>query len=153
MKRKIIFGLSVAFLMSSCATIVSGSRQVVKFDSTPTAATIIIDGVERGKTPFETKLRRADEHTVVIKLEGFKTYETKLTKKFNAWYLGNIIFGGLIGVIVDPLTGAIYSLSPNKVHGELNSNVTSVAKSNDLYIGIALELDPSWEKVGQLEKL
>lgn len=116
-------------------------------------ATIIFDGVERGKTPFETKLRKADEHTVVIKLEGFKTYETKLTKKFNARYLGNIIFGGLIGVIVDPLTGAIYSLSPNKVHGELNSNVTSVDKSDDLYIGIALEVDPSWEKVGQLEKL
>lgn len=139
--------------MSSCATIVSGSRQMVKFNSTPSAATVIIDGVERGKTPFEAKLRRAEEYTVVLKLEGFKTYETKLTRKFNAWYLGNLVFGGLIGIVVDPLTGTIYSLSPNKVYGELSTSVTSITKSDDLYIGIAMEVDPTWEKVGQLEKL
>lgn len=84
MKRKIGVSLCAVYLMSSCATIVSGSKQVVKFYSTPSAATVIIDGVERGKTSFETKLKRAEEHTVVIKLEGFKTYDTKLTRKFNA---------------------------------------------------------------------
>lgn len=153
MKRKIGVSLCAAYLMSSCVAIVSGSKQVVKFDSTPSAATVIIDGVERGKTSFETKLKRAEEHTVVIKLEGFKTYDTKLTIKFNAWYLGNIVFGGLIGVIVDPLTGAIYTLSPNKVHGDLGNKVTTMTKSNDIFIGVALEVDPTWEKIGQLEKI
>ena len=99
--RKTIISSSLALtlLVSSCATIVSGSKQNVKFTSNPSTATIFIDEVEVGKTPFEIKLARKSEHSVLIKLEGYQTYETKLTKKFNGWYIGNILFGGLIGII------------------------------------------------------
>jgi hypothetical protein len=46
-----------------------------------------------------------------------------LTKKFNAWYLGNIIFGGLIGIVIDPITGAIYELSPDQVNAHFNKEL------------------------------
>jgi hypothetical protein len=63
----------------SCATIISGSKQNVRFSSNPSTATIFIDEVEVGKTPFEIKLARISEHSVMLKLDGYQTYQTRLT--------------------------------------------------------------------------
>ena len=153
--RKTIISCSLALtlLLSSCATIVSGSRQKVRFSSNPSAATVFIDEVEVGKTPFEMKLTRKSEHSVMIKLDGYQTYETKLTKKFNAWYIGNILFGGLIGIIVDPITGAIYNLSSNDINAQMSKGTAFKSNGKDIYIAVAMNIDPSWKKIGQLEKV
>jgi hypothetical protein len=154
MKKSIIScSLALTLLLSSCATIVSGSKQNVKFSSNPSSASIFIDEVEVGKTPFEIKLARKSEHSVMIKLEGYQTYQTNLTKKFNAWYIGNILIGGLIGLIVDPITGAIYNLSPNEINAQMNKGTVFNSSRNDVYIAVALNIDPNWKKVGQLEKV
>lgn len=152
-KTVLIATLSLSLLVSSCATIISGSKQKVNFRSNPAAASIFIDEVEVGKTPFEIKLERKKEHHVMIKLDGYQTYETNLTKKFNAWYLGNIVFGGLIGIIIDPITGAIYNLSPDEINAEMSKGTAFKGNKNDVYIAVALNIDPNWKKVGQLEKL
>ncbi|WP_396188131.1 PEGA domain-containing protein [Flavobacterium sp.] len=153
--RKSIFITAVvsSILLSSCATIISGSKQLIKFTSNPSSATVFIDEVEVGKTPFEVKLKRKKEHHVMIKLEGYKTFETNLTKKFNAWYIGNIGLGGLIGIIIDPITGAMYKLSPSEIKAEMQKGVAFKSNKNNIYIAVALEIDPNWEKVAQLEKL
>lgn len=154
MKKTIISSsLALTLLVSSCATIVSGSKQNVKFSSNPSSATIFIDEVEVGKTPFEIKLARKSEHSVVLKLDGYQTYETKLTKKFNGWYIGNIFFGGLLGLIIDPITGAIYNLSPEQVDAQMNKGTAFKSNGKDIYVAVALNINPKWEKVGQLEKV
>lgn len=153
MRKTIISSsLALAILVSSCATIVSGSKQNIKFSSNPSTATIFIDEVEVGKTPFEIKLARNSEHSVLIKLEGYQTYETKLTKKFNAWFLGNILIGGLIGLIIDPITGAMYKLTPDQINAQMNTGTAFKNNGKDVYVAVALNIDPNWKKVGQLEK-
>nr|WP_315157482.1 PEGA domain-containing protein [uncultured Flavobacterium sp.] len=153
MKKKIIISaLSLSLILSSCATIISGSKQKVSFHSNPAQASIFIDEVEVGKTPFEIKLERNKEHHVMIKLDGYQTYETNLTKKFNAWYLGNIVFGGIIGIIIDPITGAIYNLTPNDVKAEMNKGTAFKLNKKDIYIGVALKENQNWEKIAQLDK-
>ena len=153
--KKTIFAclLSSSLLLSSCATIISGSKQNVKFSSTPSAATIFINEVEVGKTPFELKLARKGEYDIQIKLDGYQTYQTSLTKKFNAWYIGNILFGGIIGLIVDPITGAIYNLTPGEINAQLTQGTVFNSTKNGVYIAVVLTSDPSWKKVGQLEKI
>lgn len=147
--------LSLIMLTSGCATIICGTRQTVKFASTPTNASVLIDEVNVGQTPFETRLKRDREYKVVIKLDGYLPYETKLTKEFNAWYIGNIVFGGLIGLIIDPITGAIYKLSPKELNAQLQQGTTSSVKTgkNQVYIAVSLQIDKNWEKIGQMEKL
>ena len=76
--------MALLLLTSSCATIISGTTQKVNFTSTPTAAGIFIDELQVGITPKELELERKREYNVVIKLDGYTPYETKLTKKFNA---------------------------------------------------------------------
>ena len=153
--KKTILSLTVvsSLMLTSCATIISGITQNVSFNSNPSNASIFVDDFEVGKTPFQTKLERKSEHKVVIKLEGYKPYETKLTRTFNAWYLGNVIFGGLVGLIIDPISGAIYQLTPSQVNAQLQQGTIAKTKNNDIFIAVSLEKDPSWKKVGQLEKL
>ncbi|WP_304344574.1 PEGA domain-containing protein [Chryseobacterium koreense] len=154
MKKMTFLIATLAILTTtSCATIISGSKQTVKFASTPSDAKIFIDEVEVGKTPFETKLERKKEYQVTIELDGYKPYATKLTKEFNAWYLGNILFGGLVGLVVDPITGAIYNLSPNEINAQMKQGAAFKNSKNEVFIAVSLKIDENWKKVGQLEKL
>ncbi|OPB88536.1 PEGA domain-containing protein [Elizabethkingia ursingii] len=150
--------LTLAFLTlflttTSCATIISGSKQTVNFTSTPSEATVYIDEVEVGKTPFEKKLERKREYNVMIKLDGYQPFETRLTKKFNAWYLGNILFGGFIGLVIDPITGAIYNLTPKQIDAQLTNGTAFKTSKNGVNIAVSLKVDKDWEKIGQLVKL
>lgn len=146
------FLLATILLFSSCATIVSGSRQNVEITSEPSAAKVYINEVEVGNTPFQKNLKRNQEYSLMLKLDGYATYETKLVKKFNAWYIGNIGFGGLIGIIIDPITGAIYKLKPEEIDGNLKSGTTYRTESGNLFIKISMDITPNAEKVGQLMK-
>ena len=138
--------------ITSCATIISGSKQKVSFTSTPAEASVFINEVEIGKTPIEKKLERKKEYDVKIVLDGYKPFETKITKKFNAWYLGNILIGGVIGFIVDPATGAMFRLTPTQINAEMAEGTAFKQKGSDVFIAVKLKIDPSWEKIGQLER-
>lgn len=153
--RKTILSLTLfsSLMLTSCATIICGSTQKVSFNSNPSNASIYIDDFEVGKTPFQTKLERRKDHKVVIKLDGFKPYETRLTRTFNAWYLGNVIFGGLVGLIIDPISGAVYQLTPSQVNAQLEQGTVAKVKNSEIFIAVSLEKDSSWKKIGQLEKL
>ena len=148
---KSILLLSV-ILLTSCATIISGSRQNIEIASEPSSAKVYINEIEIGNTPVQKNLKRNQEYQLTLKLDGYKTYETKLEKKFNAWYIGNIAFGGLIGIIIDPITGAMHKLKPEEIDGNLKSGTTYKTKGGNLYIKISLDIDSNSEKVGQLEK-
>jgi len=53
----------------------------------------------------------------------------------NGWYFGNIIFGGLIGLlIVDPATGAMYRLDVNYIDEPLTPTNTTADKGQTLKI-------------------
>lgn len=144
--------LSAILLTTSCATIISGSRQTIKISSEPSSATIFINEIEVGKTPLEKSLKRNQEYQVLLKLDGYQSYETLISKKFNAWYLGNILFGGIIGLVIDPITGAMYKLTPKELNANLNSGTAFRTEGKYIYLTVSMDIDPNWEKIGQLEK-
>lgn len=52
----------------------------------------------------------------------------------DGWYIGNIFFGGLMGLLViDPITGAMWKL-PKIVSVSLDGNDLSELNSNELKI-------------------
>lgn len=152
MKRKFYLGsILFCYLLSSCASIVSGSTQKVKFSSNPSGAIVWVDGVNLGLTPVTSKLKRNKKsQKVKIELEGYKTQELVLERKLNGWFFGNILIGGIIGIVVDASTGAMYSLSPKELNVEL-VNGTVFNSKDGMYIGITLEANDSWKKIGNLE--
>ena len=154
MKKNIFLSvLVISLVVTSCATIVSGSKQKVSFNSTPAKASVFVNGVQIGYTPFETKLKRGVKaHKVKIVLEGYKPYEATLTRKFNGWYMGNIAFGGLIGMIVDISTGAVYRISEKELNVSLENNVSMTKNKDEVYVAVVMEADKNLIKIGELEK-
>lgn len=151
-KMYLIPVLSCTLLLSSCATIVCGSKQTISVVSSPAKADVIVDGTFEARTPANVTLERKKTHTLTIRLQGYKDYEVKLERKFNAWYIGNVVFGGIIGLILDPITGAMYKLTPDKINTELGQS--TAYKNGAVQVNVALEpINGSLEKIGQLERL
>ena len=137
--------------LSSCATIVSGSKQRVVFTSSPTNAALSINGVPYGTTPASVNLRRKDSHAIRIEVDGYEPYETFIDRKFNAWMLGNIVFGGLIGIVVDAATGSMYKLDTKAVLANLDGEGAFLGRDGAFYLDVKLNVDPTdLEKIGQL---
>jgi hypothetical protein len=122
LSKGIVWGLCVAiFLLSQgCCSIMATGQKTVQIKSNPSGAQVeVFDGKDQkiieGTTPFQVTLKRGDGYfkpaAYVFKssLPGEPVQVVKLTHGINGWYWGNILFGGLIGmVIVDPITGAMW---------------------------------------------
>lgn len=129
--------LSSLFLFSSCATIVSKSKYNVVINSNPSNAKIIItskNGVEvfTGTTPTTIKLRAnsgffaKEEYLVKLSSPGYDDRIVPITFKLDGWYFGNILIGGLIGMlIVDPATGAMWKVKTNFLNETLTKSTVS----------------------------
>lgn len=151
---KVLLFLSL-ILTSGCATIIHGSRQKVGVSSNPSGATVYIDGQMMGRTPTIVVLTRKDFHHVKIVLPGYMPYETDLIRKVDAWIAGNILFGGLIGLGVDAVSGSMYKLTPDQIIGELHSgapSVTSRFKQKGIFITVVSNPKKDWQLIGHLKE-
>ena len=114
---------------------------------------VSINGQESGTTPLILDLERKNNHIISIELDGYEEYETTLTRKVSGWVWGNIVFGGLIGLVIDASTGGMYELTPEQLEADLkNKNISYADTDKGLYIGVVLEAKPNWKKIGDLEK-
>jgi hypothetical protein len=152
---KILFSLllmtTILLVIQSCGTIIQGTTQQVGISSSPTNANVAINGVNVGSTPVMIDLKRKDSHIVRITLDGYQIYETTLTRKVSGWVWGNIVFGGLIGLVVDSSTGGMYKLTPEQIQAELrDGKVRVVDTEGGLFITFAMQAKSDWEKVGEL---
>ena len=137
---------------AACASIMNGSNQGIAFSSTPVGAAITVDGKPMGTTPAVLRLARKDTHTVRLDLDGYAPYEMQLDRKMSGWVWGNIVFGGIVGVIVDGTTGAMYRLSPDNVNGNMQTRTAVIDGRASIQIAIVMTPDASWEKIGQLTR-
>ncbi|WP_443936756.1 PEGA domain-containing protein [Pedobacter sp. MW01-1-1] len=114
--------LAVAFsatvLLSSCATVFTGTTQTVQVNSNPPKADIEVDGVKVGVTPMAVPLKKGfNGQTVSLKLEGYetKTFTPKVT--FNAVSVVNLLIP--VGFIVDAATGSMMKYNPVVIEHQL----------------------------------
>jgi len=150
---KIISVMLILLVTSSCCSIMLSPQQEVGIASNPSGAKVIIDGQEVGNTPLTTSLARKNNHNVKIELDGFMPYELHLTKKTSGWVFGNIIFGGIIGLVVDLATGALYVLTPEDIQANLIKSDTGMLNNEDiLFFAFVLEPETKWTKIGNLER-
>src|SRR5882724_5849028 len=98
-----------------CASIMHGTSQDVGISSQPSGAEVTLDNAPAGKTPVVTHMKRGDNHILKLELPGYAPYEATFTKSVSGWVWGNILFGGLIGLGVDAITGGLYNLTPEQL--------------------------------------
>lgn len=120
MKKK-VFGILISLILLptifGCATIVSGGKQNISINSNPSAA-VAVDGISY-TTPVVVELKRGQTHALTFTKEGYNPVTINLNKSFNPWFVGNIVFGGIPGIIVDFITGAVYKIEPAVVNAIL----------------------------------
>ncbi len=140
-----------ALSLPACGTIIHGSNQEIAFSSTPAGAQVAVDGVVMGQTPVLLNLERKNHHSVRLTLDGYQPYGMTMSRSVDGWIAGNIVFGGLIGLAVDAVTGAMYKLSPDQVDAELQSGGTSaVMHDGQMLVAVVMTPNPEWERIGQL---
>ncbi|MGH7273740.1 MAG: PEGA domain-containing protein, partial [Nitrospiria bacterium] len=109
--------LPFAFLVlfsSGCATIMHGKTQSLTIESNPTKAVATIEG-QTAETPGIFILKRERSYSVKLEKDGYEPATATVEKSMSWWLAGNIVFGGLIGLLVDFTTGAAYTLEPERV--------------------------------------
>jgi len=107
MKKFLTVLLAITLLlMTSCATLFTGTKDRISFNTEPSGATIYIDGVEQCKTPCTLKVTRSINDTdVEFKLDGYETRLITLSKEFNVVSVLNL--GNLLGWGIDAVSGAV----------------------------------------------
>ena len=98
--------------LGACATIVEGDDQTVSVITDPPGATCMLtrEGVTVGvanPTPSSVVLEKdSDNISVICKKSGHFDGASTLSSSFQNLTFGNVIFGGIIGVVVDAASGA-----------------------------------------------
>ncbi|MCI0534488.1 MAG: hypothetical protein L0Z50_04605 [Verrucomicrobiales bacterium] len=140
MKTHAPLTIALALLLpwaTACSTIITGGRKEVNFRSDPPGAHVSITdekGVTlyEGTTPTVVTLRTGKPYfvgrtyQVQLAKDGFESKTVTLKSTMSGWYFGNFIFGGLVGLlIVDPLTGAMYTLPKEQAVTLVPASATS----------------------------
>ncbi|WP_419729103.1 hypothetical protein [Lichenicola sp.] len=101
--------------LSACATIVNGSNQSMTVSTDPPGAACELSrGTETlgavALTPGSVRISKSkDDMQVVCRKAGFQDATQASTPNFGGATFGNIIAGGVVGVVVDAATGANYT--------------------------------------------
>lgn len=138
--------LSIALILNGCASIVSKTSYNVRLDTSPHDATVTVINrsgklIDSGKTPLMVKLKpgagyfKKAMYSITFSKPGYVNKTVVINADINGWYFGNIVFGGLVGLlIVDPATGAMYKLDKLDVNETLApENTTGSVRSLEIY--------------------
>lgn len=108
--------LIAAVLLSSCATVISGTREEVKITTSDPQAQVIINGESHGFGSQAPALERDELHVIeVIPTKG-DPRRVNVSPRANIWVILNAFLpGGTVASIIDWLTGAAFNLEPDSV--------------------------------------
>jgi hypothetical protein len=116
--------------LTGCASIVSGRHAEVSiYTNAPNAQVVVRD--KRGQevasvhTPGRVALKRKDRfifparYTATISAPGYQTAQVPIRSTVNPWILGNIVFGGIPGLVIDNATGAAWRPRHSEIFTQL----------------------------------
>ena len=140
--QRTLIAASIVLALSGCASIFNGPSQAVTIQSVPEGAAITVtnrsgEKIHAGTAPVTLTLKRgagyfkSETYTVAFSKDGFAAKELTITGTMSGWYIGNLIFGGVIGMLaIDPVTGAMYSF-PESVSGTLDAAPAKTSQRSD----------------------
>lgn len=152
MKQILTVIATAAFVaLGGCATIMHGSTESVGLSSNPANATVWVDGQQEGQTPITLNLKRGESHKVTMKLAGYQPYSATFTKSVSGWVWGNLLFGGVIGLAVDAISGGLYKLTPQQVSAEMQKKGVAYHRTdNNVFVAVVLKPEAGWQQIGNL---
>ena len=126
-KKMLLVALVVTVFNSSCATLFSKSHYPISINTIPQGATVTITNkkgteVFKGQSPARVGLRSGAgffsraEYQVKFSMPGYSERIVPISSRINGWYWGNILIGGVLGMLViDPASGAMYKIDTKTI--------------------------------------
>lgn len=106
--------LALICLLTGCGAIIHGTRQDITAQSALEEARLTInpEGSVR-TTPATLNLERKRSYLLTFSSPGYESESLEIKNGLNGWVLTADILLGLVGVVVDGLTGSWYTLKPD----------------------------------------
>lgn len=135
--------IGASFLSGGCASIVHSGPRSIPVASTPPGAKVSIYDrdnaiVSTHTTPFTAKLSskygyfKGQNYRLVFEMSGYAPAEVNLESSVSGWYFGYLLLGGLLGMlVVDPLTGAMFNLTPEKIEQPMTAQQAEMTRSGE----------------------
>lgn len=120
--RTIGIVILLALSCAGCASATRGWSEQITITSTPSGAEATLQGSETAAvctTPCVVQVKRHEEITVTIKKDGFEPQIVPLSKEVAgtgaAGFAGNLLLGGVVGMVVDGVSCAACDHKPNPI--------------------------------------
>lgn len=123
----LISSVVLSILFSSCATLISGTKQNVSINTEPSGARVFVDGKDQNMiTPCDIQVKRKKEVSYTFQKDGYKDGQITENGSFNPVVLTNFltVFFWLPGGAIDYGTGAAYKYPSDVFYKFQNSDVT-----------------------------
>ncbi len=113
--------LIIMMNMIGCSSVVNGTKQFVSIDSNVKGASVEVDGIPVGQTPFKGKINRGSGTTLTISKDGYRSKTIVLSEEVAPafWANGLFVYGFAFSSTTDYATGAMYKYSPASYEVEL----------------------------------
>jgi hypothetical protein len=120
MRSRVIVALALA--CAGCASATRGWNEQLTVASTPSGATATVKAGDTPTvcvTPCAVQVKRADDVAITFTKDGYEPEVVTLTKELQsggaAGFAGNLLLGGVVGMVVDGASNAAYDHKPNPV--------------------------------------
>lgn len=139
LKIKLLSLVAILLVLSSCATILGGTKKGVRVTGEPANSKVYYNGSYVGDAPVSVKVPKSAKQgnsTITIKAENYNPSDVQLTRKWSFGYTILDIVTGVVPLVIDGVTGNIYQPKPNKVKYNLEpiSGISNKFKVGDKVI-------------------
>lgn len=115
--------------LSGCSTIMNGDIVEVPVKTTPSGATLELNG-KRYTSPAVVLVPRGEgDFNLHIEKKGYQSVDILLRESVDGWFWGNFLFGGVVGFAVDFISGDAFDIKPELIEETLKG--TAVSKLSD----------------------
>lgn len=122
-KLGILLSAVALFMLSGCATIFNGTEEDLTIRSNPMKAKVVVVNAKNnmpfweGKTPATVTVPKKNEYMVQVSMPGYKPAEVYVSQSLELnWTLASFFCTGLVGIVVDFVTGGMWNLSPTEIN-------------------------------------
>ena len=115
----VLFAISLTHLVG-CATIFTGTTEEISITSEPSGASISLRPTGGSAvTPANLTLSKKNTYIVRARLACFEEETAQIDNQIHPLFFGNILIGGLIGLLIDVGGGGGFDLEPEQIHFQL----------------------------------
>lgn len=129
----------LALSLNACATLFTGTKDTINFNSNPAGATVLIDGLEVGRTPVTVPVKRSmSGKTVILRMNGYADRSFELSQEFNVISVLNL--ASVLGWGIDAVTGSIMKYDRKDYQIDMERRTSMAAELGVQHVVLMSEL-------------